>query len=136
MALKGKITEAEDLLAKDSTSDPAVALKTVVDEAKTLIQAVDAGTERDQDKVDAKVRELESAIQALKDLNTKKDAAKTQIGNIDGLEPNEITQFQGEVDAAKNTDAVDAIIAKAQAQAQTNKEVDEAEKAVKDLEDK
>ena len=135
-ALQEKITEAERLIQNDSTSDPAVALNTKVNEAKALITAIENGTERNQDNVDAKVTELESAIQALKDLNTKKDAAKTQIGDIDGLKPDEITTLQGEVDAAKNTDAVDAIIAKAQAQAQTNKAVDEAEKAVKDLEDK
>ena len=129
-ALQAKITEAKGLLQNDTTSDPAVALNTKVNEAKALITAIDNGTERNQDNVDAKVTELESAIQALKDLNTKKDAAKTQIGNIDGLKSGEITTLQGEVDAAKNTDAVDAIIAKAQAQAQTNKAVAEAKNLV------
>ncbi len=129
-ALQEKITEAERLIQNDSTSDPAVALKTVVDGAKTLIQAVDAGTERDQDKVDAKVTELGNAIQALKDLNAKKEQAKTQIASIDGLEQPEITTLQGEVNAAKNAAAVDAIIEKAQAQAQTNKAIKDATAAV------
>lgn len=70
--LAKKVTEAETLLRADSTTDPAKALQVKVNEAKTLIQAVDARTEKSQEKVDAKATELGNAIQALKDLNTKK----------------------------------------------------------------
>ena len=125
-ALQAKIQESEELLNKDSTSDPAVALKTVVDEAKALIAAVDAGTERNQDTVDAKVTELENAIQALKDLNAKKDAAKTEIGAIDGLSNEEKDKLKEEVDKAKNEDAINEIKDKATEQAKDNNALKEA----------
>ena len=125
-ALQAKIQEAEGLLNKDSTSDPAVALKTVVDEAKALIAAVDAGTERNQDTVDAKVTELENAIQALKDLNAKKDEAKTEIGAIDGLSNEEKDKLKDEVDKAKNEEAINEIKDKATEQAKDNNALKEA----------
>ena len=133
-ALEAKITEAEGLLANDSTSDPAVALKTKVDEAKALIVAVDNGTERNQDNVDAKVTELETAIQALKDLNTKKDEAKTAIDAIDGLSQEEKDKLKKEVDNAKNETAINEIKTKAEQQAADNKALKEATAAVEKAE--
>ncbi|KXO15037.1 hypothetical protein HMPREF3189_01414, partial [Clostridiales bacterium KA00134] len=125
-ALQGKITEAEKLLEKDKTSDPALALKTKVDEAKEMLQAIDNGTQRDQDQVDGKADELTQAMQALKDLNSKKEETKTAIAGIEGLKQGDITALQGEVDGAKNADAVEAVKAKATAQGKANKALEEA----------
>ncbi len=136
-ALQEKIKEAEGLLAKDSTSDPAVALKTVVDEAKTLITAIDNGSERNQDKVDKKVTELESAIQALKDLNTKKEEAKTALDNLtgDNITDENINKAQEKIDKVTDEAEKQKLQEKLDKIKETKAEK-EAEDAVKALEEK